>query len=79
MSAPGVFAPVERDGRLLVDGGMVENLPIDVARSMHVDVLIVVDAGFPLQTRDRLNSLDQRLEPGPGHTGAARCRAPTAR
>jgi NTE family protein len=57
MSAPGVFAPVERDGRLLVDGGLVENLPIDVARSMNVDVLIVVDAGFPLQTRDHLNSL----------------------
>ena len=57
MSAPGVFAPVERNGRLLVDGGLVENLPIDVARTMHVDVLIVVDAGFPLQTRDQLNSL----------------------
>jgi NTE family protein len=57
MSAPGVFAPVERDGRLLVDGGLVENLPIDVARSMDVDVLIVVDAGFPLQPRSRLNSL----------------------
>jgi NTE family protein len=57
MSAPGLFAPVERDGRLLVDGGLTENLPIDVARSMGVDALIVVDAGFPLQTRDRLNSL----------------------
>ena len=57
MSAPGFLAPVERDGRLLVDGGLVENLPIDVARSMGVDVLIVVDAGFPLQTRERLNSL----------------------
>ena len=57
MAAPGVFAPVERNGRLLVDGGLVENLPIDVARTMNVDVLIVVDAGFPLQTRDRLNSL----------------------
>ena len=57
MSAPGVFAPVERDGRLLVDGGLVENLPIDVARTMSVDVLIVVDAGFALQTRDRLTSL----------------------
>ena len=57
MSAPGVFAPVERDGRLLVDGGLVENLPIDVARAMNVDVLIVVDAGFPLQPRSRLNSL----------------------
>ena len=57
MSAPGVFAPVEWDGRLLVDGGLVENLPIDVARTMNVDVLIVVDAGFPLQPRSRLNSL----------------------
>ena len=57
MSAPGLFAPVERDGRLLVDGGLTENLPIDVARAMGVDVLIVVDAGFPLQPRDRLNSL----------------------
>jgi NTE family protein len=57
MSAPGVFAPVERDGRLLVDGGLVENLPIDVARQMGVDALIVVDAGYPLQERDRLNSL----------------------
>lgn len=57
VSAPGAFAPVERDGRLLVDGGLVKNLPIDVARSMGVDVLIVVDAGVLLQTRDRLNSL----------------------
>lgn len=57
MSAPGVLTPVERDGRLLVDGGLVENLPIDVVRAMGVDVLIVVDAGFALQTRDKLTSL----------------------
>ena len=40
MAAPGVISPVERDGRLLVDGGLVENLPIDLARAMGVDVLI---------------------------------------
>jgi len=57
MSAPGIFAPVERDGRLLVDGGLVKNLPIDVARSMGVDVLIVVDAGVGLLPRERLNSI----------------------
>ena len=34
ISAPGVFAPVEYQGRLLVDGGLAENLPIDVARAM---------------------------------------------
>jgi NTE family protein len=56
LSAPGVFAPVERDGRLLVDGGLAENLPIDVARAMGVDVLIVVDVSTPLLTRDKLTS-----------------------
>jgi NTE family protein len=57
LSVPGVFTPVEHGGRLLVDGGIAENLPIDVARSMNVDVLIVVDVGFPLGTRERLGSV----------------------
>lgn len=56
MSAPGVFAPVQRDDRLLVDGGLVENLPVDTARSMGVDVLIVVDVSFPLYAREELTS-----------------------
>jgi NTE family protein len=57
MSVPGLFAPVEYRGELLVDGGLTDNLPIDVVRSMGVDILIVVDAGFPLQPRKSLNSL----------------------
>jgi len=57
MSVPGVFVPVERDGRLLVDGGLSDNLPVDVARAMGVDVLIVVDTGFPLLTRDKLSTV----------------------
>jgi NTE family protein len=57
MSVPGVFPPVEYRKQLLVDGGLVDNLPIDVARSMGVDVLIVVDAGFPLQPTKNLSSL----------------------
>jgi NTE family protein len=57
LSAPGVFAPVETDGRLLVDGGLSSNLPIDVAREMGVDVLIVVDCGFPLLERGKLDSV----------------------
>jgi NTE family protein len=56
MSAPGVFAPVELNGRLLVDGGLAENLPVNVARSMHADVLIVSDVSFPLQPRASLDS-----------------------
>lgn len=56
MSAPGVFTPVELDGRLLVDGGLVENLPVDVARQLGVDVLIAVDVGFQPVGRRQLNS-----------------------
>lgn len=54
MSIPAVFAPVEIEGRLLVDGGMVDNIPMDVARSMGVDQLIVVDIGTPLKPRKEL-------------------------
>lgn len=57
LSAPGIFSPVERDGRLLVDGGVANNLPVDVARAMGVDRLIVVDVGFPLAERERLGSV----------------------
>jgi NTE family protein len=56
MSAPGVFAPVELNGQLLVDGGLAENLPINVARAMHADILIVSDVSFPLQPRSALDS-----------------------
>ncbi len=56
MSAPGVLAPVEIDGRLLVDGGMVDNLPVDLVRKMGVDVLVVVDVSFPLANRAGLQS-----------------------
>ena len=56
MSAPGVFSPAQRDGRMLVDGGLVDNLPIDTARAMGVDVLIVVDVSFPLYQRAELTS-----------------------
>ena len=57
MSVPGVFAPTEIDGRILGDGGLVDNLPIDVARAMGVDVVIAVNIGTPLAPRETLGSL----------------------
>ncbi|MFK3771274.1 patatin-like phospholipase family protein [Pseudomonas sp. NPDC089406] len=54
MSIPAVFAPVELDGRLLVDGGMTDNIPLDVVRDMGVDIAIVVDIGTPLRNRKQL-------------------------
>jgi NTE family protein len=56
ISAPGVFAPVDYEGHLLVDGGLAENLPINVARAMNADILIVSDVSFPLQPRDQLDT-----------------------
>ena len=47
MSIPGGFPPVKREGMLPVDGMIADNLPIDVARAMGVDVIIAVDVGDP--------------------------------
>lgn len=54
MSIPGVYAPVTRDGRLLIDGGIANNLPVSVARSMGADVVIAVDITDPLMTKEEL-------------------------
>jgi NTE family protein len=56
MSIPGAFSPVEIDGRLLVDGGIANNLPVDVALEMGADVLIVIDLISELAKRAELES-----------------------
>lgn len=56
MSVPGVVAPVAIDGHLLVDGGIVGNLGIEVMQQMGVDVIIAVDVEFPLYDFDELSS-----------------------
>jgi NTE family protein len=43
MAIPGLFTPVERDGMLLIDGGFLDNVPVDVARKMGAEVVIAVD------------------------------------
>lgn len=56
MSVPAAFAPLRVDGRLLVDGGIVNNVPVDVVQAMGADRLIVVDVGAPLAADADLNS-----------------------
>lgn len=48
MSVPGVYPPVHLMGHTLVDGGLVRNLPVEVARDMGADVIIAVNVGTPL-------------------------------
>ncbi len=52
MSIPGLFPPVRRDGRQLIDGGVIDNLPVDVARAMGADIVIAVDVGNVPQEAD---------------------------
>jgi len=57
MAVPVVFAAAEIDGRLLVDGGITDNLPIDVARRMGADIVIAIDISSPYQPAEEVNSL----------------------
>jgi NTE family protein len=57
MSAPSIFPPVRLDGRLLVDGGIVRNLPAQEARALGADVLVCSDVSGPLVSASELGSL----------------------
>ncbi len=57
MAIPAVLAPVEIDGRLLVDGGVAANLPIDAVRKMGADIVIAVDVTTSLASREQLTSV----------------------
>ena len=51
---PSLYAPVEIDGRLLIDGGVTNNYPIEEVRKMGADIIIGVDVQDPLKTRDQI-------------------------
>jgi NTE family protein len=57
MSLPGVVVPVEMNGMMLVDGMLTSNLPIEAARAMGAEVIIAVNVGSPLLTRDQMTGL----------------------
>ena len=57
MSVPGAIAPAEIGGKLLVDGGLTNNLPVDVARAMGAEIVIAVNLGTPLASRESIQSV----------------------
>ena len=57
MSIPAFFAPITIDGKMLVDGGVSNNLPIDAVREMGADIIIAVDISTPLKTEEELDSV----------------------
>jgi NTE family protein len=57
MSVPAAISPVEIDGRLLVDGGIAMNLPVQAAKDMGADRIVAIDVTDPLATREELRSI----------------------
>lgn len=62
MAIPGVFSPVEWEGRLLADGGLVNNFPVDLCLQMGADFVIGVELAEELRTNpEDMKSLPQQL------------------
>jgi len=57
MAVPGAFAPAHIDGRVLVDGGITNNLPVSVVRDMGADIVIAVDISTPLASPDEVRNV----------------------
>jgi len=57
MAIPSIFNPIEIDGKLLVDGGIVRNFPVIDAKEMGADIIIGVNVGGPLFKKEELKSL----------------------
>lgn len=55
-TVPGALQPTQIDGKLLVDGGIANNMPVDVVKAMGADIIIAVDIGSPLVQKDKLDS-----------------------
>lgn len=56
MSIPGLLPPITIDNTLLIDGGIGNNIPIDVARSLGADIIIVIDVSAPLEDKANIQS-----------------------
>lgn len=56
MAVPGAFSPVNIDDRVLSDGGMTRNLPVDIARNLCAEVVIAVSLASPPPKAEDLNS-----------------------
>ncbi len=57
MSVPGLFAPVEINDHIYGDGGLTNNLPVDVVQALGADIVIAINIGTPLMSRDQLSSI----------------------
>ena len=57
ISIPTIFAPVEWGDALLVDGGVANNLPVDIVKDMGADIILAIDVSSPAQTKVNINNM----------------------
>ncbi len=62
MSIPTLFDPVEWGDSLLIDGGLLNNIPVDVVKDMGADIVITSNVGRSMRSQDELNTLVEILE-----------------
>ena len=75
ISLPGLLTPMQRDGRLLVDGGLVNPVPVSLCRAMGADVVIAVDLNWDLVGRRTRAAPSLYAEPRDAPTVPARTRS----
>ncbi|MZE19420.1 patatin family protein, partial [Bacillus anthracis] len=56
ISVPGVFVPEKIDGRLLVDGGVIDRIPVSVVKELGADIVIAVDVS-PIKVNGEVTSI----------------------
>jgi NTE family protein len=61
MSVPAVFAACEIDNRMLVDGGIVNNFPVDRCREMGADIIIGIDIGDKLMNKEKIQTIPDMI------------------
>jgi len=61
MSVPAVFSACEIDHRMLVDGGIINNFPVDRCREMGADIIIGIDIGDELMTKEKIQTLPDMI------------------
>jgi len=61
ISIPGIFVPVEKEDMRLVDGGLLNNLPVDIVRDMGADIILAVDVGWSGFGKEQIQELNQKL------------------
>ncbi len=60
IALPGLFTPLQREGRLLIDGGLVNPVPVSLCRAMGADIVIAVDLNWDLIGRRKRSSVEMQ-------------------